>query len=204
MLLHKIKLPQHLRRFPSDLNVVGGEARVAAWCLIHQEDWPNTYVPRDFDYTRIASEEEANGDVGILWNETAKTREGKHIDCMVVSSLEDHFAEVDQHTNAVTVVNNHYLAITEEAISCYLSKRTKLNLEHPRLSKDGVSFWEYLALRACIQTGWDIRYCKQYYRHAACKLHASIYKQLDYSSLKYHWYFKAYCFKMEQVKSGKH
>jgi hypothetical protein len=200
-MIHTIKLTENLRVFPNGLNVVGGEARVAAYCLVHGQEWPSTYVARDLDYVRVATPEEADGNVGILWNEKS-TEEGKHIDSMAISSLSDYFSQIDQHTNGVAILDNQYLKITDEALRCFLEKKTRLNLEHPRLRT--VSFWEYLALRACIQTGWDVRYHKQYYRHKACKLHSSIAKQLDYSSLKQNWYWSTYCHKMEQIKTGKH
>ena len=203
-MIYTIRLPQHLRVFPNDLNVVGGEARVAAYCYLHSQEWPATYIPRDLDYIRVADTDEADGTSGILWNEKAEDAEGKHIDSMVVSSLEDYFNQIDQHTNACAVLQNQHLAITKEAISCFLNKETRLNLEHPRLSRGGVAFWEYLALRACIQTGWDARYHKQYHRHAACRLHSSISRQLDYTSLRQSWYWITYCNKMDQVKSGNH
>jgi hypothetical protein len=202
-MIYTIKLPDHLRRFPQGKIVVGGEARVAVDCLLHSKEWPATYIPRDFDYIRVADTDEADGTSGILWNEKSEDAEGKHVDSMVVSSLEDYFNQIDQHTNACAVTNNK-LSITKEALFCFANKETRLNLEHPGLSKGGVAFWEYLALRACIQTGWDVRYCLQYRRHAACKLHSSIAKQLDYSSLKQNWYWSTYCHKMEQIKTGKH
>lgn len=195
---------EDLRIFPNSLTVVGGEARVAAYSLIHKLEWPHGYVPRDLDYVREASEEErTENKVGILYNETL-SKEGKHVDSMVVSSLEDYFAGIDQHTNGVAVVNNKFLKITDEALRCFTEKQTRLNLDHPRLAKGGVSFWEYLALRACVQTGWDVRRNKQYHRHHSCNLHASIYQQLDYFSLKENWWWDTYCLKMRQVKSGNH
>ena len=203
-MVYTIKLPDHLRRFPQGKIVVGGEARVAAYCLVHGQEWPRGYVPRDLDYLKLATAAEADGNVGILWNDKASAADGKHVDSMVVSSLEDYFNQIDQHTNACAVIENQCLAITKEALFCFANKETRLNLEHPGLSKGGVAFWEYLALRACIQAGWDVRYCLQYRRHAACKLHSSIERQLDYSSLKQNWYWSTYCYKMEQIKTGKH
>mgnify|MGYP007078950207 CR=1 FL=1 len=202
VMIHTIKLPNHLRRFPEERVVVGGEARVAAYCLVHRQEWPASYTPRDLDYLRIATPEEADGNVGILRNEVTTCGEGKHVDSMVVSSIEDWLLGLDTITNGVWVENNSVLKMTGEALLCYVKNEIRLNFQNPKLKGGG--FWEYLALRACVQAGYDVRTLTTHHRHGACKLHASIWKPLNYERLVRHWYWPKYCSKMEQVKTGKH
>jgi len=204
MKLLKMKLPTNLaNQFPSDLAVVGGEARLAAYCLIHKQEWPKSYEPRDLDYLRVANEgENPEGIEGIVKNE-ATTSGDLVVDRLVVSSLIDYFNQVDQHTNAVVVADGT-LILTDEALKCFVEKRVRMNLSHPKLLEKGARVWEYLALRACIQVGLDVRTGIRYHRHGACSLHGSIVNNIDYRSLRTNWYWKTYCQKMQQVKSGKH
>jgi hypothetical protein len=198
-MIHAIKLPNHLSHlFPAEKIVVGGEARVAAYCLIHGQEWPEEYTPRDKDYILIA-EEEIDG-TGILSNEVTVEGE-KHVDSMVVSSIKDWLRGLDTINNGVWIQEG-VLRITNEALQCYINNETKINLGNPRLKNK--NFWQYLALRACIQSGYDVRTMRTFHRYGACKLHTSIWKPLDYSSLLHHWYWPVYCSKMEQVKTGKH
>ena len=198
MIIYNTEIPHNLRRFPEDEIVIGGEARLLAYCLIHQLDWPEEYTPRDEDYLKVVNGEEK----GILRNEGEVLAPDQVVDRLVVTSFENYFEQIDLHTNAVAVVDNSTLKITQEALKCFIEGEVRMNLEHPRLW--GVSWWEYFALRACIQTGWDVEEKKYHTRAGACRLHCSIKNQLDPASLRDNWYWSTYARKLAQVKTGKH
>lgn len=201
-MIYTIKLPQNVSVFPQNQTVIGGEARLAAWCLINKQPWPNTYRPRDQDFLR---EYEGNPQKrGILFNEGTEDG-GFVVDRLVVSSLEDYFYQIDLHTNQVAVVNNEYLKFTEKALKCFARGVVTINWNNPKLKyRPTVSAWEYLALRACIQTGWDVSWQAYWPRAGACKLHPRIKKQLDQNSLAEHWYWEMYQKKLAQIKTGLH
>lgn len=198
-MIYNTEIHNNLRRFPENEVVIGGEARLLAYCLIHKLEWPRGYTPRDEDYL---VEDPSSQKKGILRNEGGPTASGKVVDRLVVSSLEDYFGQIDLHTNAVAVVYNHTLKITHEALKCFLEKEVRMNLTHPKLKS--VSYWEYLALRACVQTGWDVEGQRYHQRAGACRLHRSVKYQLDPASLRDNWYWPTYLRKLAQVKTGKH
>jgi len=198
MIIYNTEIPQHLRRFPANEIVIGGEARLLAFSLIHNLEWPEGYTPRDEDYLLIVPGEEK----GILRNEGQAVTPDQVVDRLVVTSFENYFDQIDLFTNAVAVVNGSTLKITDEALKCFVEGEVRMNLTHPKLRS--VSYWEYLALRACIQTGYDVVGEKYHHRAGACRLHDSIKNQLDPQSLKDNWYWPTYARKLAQVKTGKH
>ena len=199
-MIYKIKLPCQLRVFPEGEIVVGGEARLAAYCLVNNKPWPEGYIPRDKDYLQVAPFSFASSKKkGILGNDGSDG-----VDRLIVSSVEDYFDQIDLHTNSCAVEKNSILICTDEALKCFVTNKVRINYANPGLMSWKVSAWEHLALRACIQTGWSIEDQRYYPRHGACILHRTIKMQLDEQHLRSCWYWPTYVSKMLQVKTGKH
>tara|TARA_Y100000592_G_scaffold64853_1_gene100935 strand:+ start:823 stop:1410 length:588 start_codon:yes stop_codon:yes gene_type:complete len=195
MKILKVKLPAHLTSFSHPkLFLVGGQARVILFCLIHKTPYPSNYKPRDEDWMAVVGGEK----VGIVGN---KGKVG--CDILLVSSLEDYFDGIDLFTNQVAIKGNT-LYTTKKCLDCFVSGVVRINPFHPKITLGGFNGWQYLAMRACIQTGYDVDSKTYYYREAALKLSSFIACQLNPTSLRTHWYYKTYRYKMEQIRLGNH
>jgi hypothetical protein len=195
-MIYKIKLPDRLRVFPEDEIVVGGQARLAVYCLVNKRSWPKDYTPRDKDYLQVAP---FSFEKGIIGNNGSDS-----VDRLIVSSIEDYFDQIDLHTNSCAIENNSILICTDEALKCFVTNKVRMNRKNPGLMTWKVSAWEYIALRACVQTGWSIEDQMYYPRHGALMLHRSIKAQLYKRDLRQNWYWPTYVSKMLHIKTGKH
>ena len=189
----KIKLPPSLSKYGhSKLFLVGGQARVILSCLINKTPYPSNYKPRDEDWMAVVGGEK----VGIVGN---KGKVG--CDILLVSSLEDYFCLIDLYTNQVAIKGD-VLYVTMQCLWCHVDNVVRINPYHPKLHT-GVSGWEYLAMRACIQTGYDLEVGKYHYRAGALGLERYIKERVS-GHLSCHWYYKVYRYKMNQIREGNH
>ena len=194
MKILKIKLPSHLSIYSQPkLFLIGGQARVILSCLINKTPYPKDYKPRDEDWMVAIGGEK----IGIVGNV------GKvGCDILLVSSLEDYFSLIDLITNQVAIKGD-VLYVTKRCLQCFLDGVVRINPYHPKLYSGGVSGWEYLAMRACIQTGYDLEMGKYHYRAGALKLERYIKERVS-GRLSCHWYYKVYRYKMNQIREGNH
>lgn len=192
-LLREFLLPTSIAaRFPSGVAVVGGMARVAAWCLLSGEEWPEGYEPRDQDYLAF----DPSVPFGELRGECTAG-----VDRLVARNFHSYCAQLDLTSNGV-MVKEGVLHMDEEAYQAFSSGLVGIRSGNAAL-KRGVSGFEYLCLRAAVQTGYDLALGVYHPRAGALKLdHYTI--QCLRAIRPDHWYMGTYHQKIEQIKSGKH
>jgi hypothetical protein len=192
-LLHEFMLPDDISgRFPSDLAVVGGMARVAAWCVLGGYPWPEGYQPRDHDYLAF----DPSVPFGELRGECLPG-----LDMLITQSFHSYCAQLDLTSNGV-MVENGTLHMDEEAYQAFSSGLVGIRSGNRALER-GVSGLEYLCLRAAVQTGYDIALGVYHPRAGALRLDEYTIQCLR-AIRPDHWYMGTYHQKLEQVKSGKH
>lgn len=190
----KIKLPPHLSKLTyTNWYIVGGEARVFLSCLIQKTPYPQQYKPRDKDYLV-----EVGRGSGIVDNVGCVG-----FDILLVSSLEDYFAEIDLYSNQVAVKDG-ILYTTMKCLECFVKGKVQINPNHSKITKNGRNGWQYLALRACIQSGYDIEGGDYLPRQSALKLSKAISTGLNPCFIQHHWYYPTYQWKLTQIKNGNH
>lgn len=188
-------LPEHIAvHFPKgvDYGVVGGQARVAAYCLFTGAQWPEGYRPRDQDYLIL--------DPSIPYGQLRG--EGlPGLDVLAAKSFHSYCHQLDLTSNGV-MVREGVLYMDNLAREAFLSGEVGLRYDNPAF-KRGVSGFEYLCLRAAVQTGWDVRVGAYHPRAGALALDTEILAGLV-GIEETHWYWETYVRKLEQVKSGNH
>ena len=193
MELTELLLPTSIAaRFPASLAVVGGMARVAAWCLLNGEEWPEGYEPRDQDYLAF--------DPSIPFGKL----EGSctpGVDILLAQSFRSYCAQLDLTSNGV-MVKAGVLYMDKEAYQAFSSGVVEIRTGNRALER-GVSGLEYLCLRAAVQTGYDILSGVYHPRAGALRLDEHTLRSLR-AIRPNHWYMGSYLEKLEQVKSGKH
>lgn len=191
--LHAFMLPESISaHFPSGVAVVGGAARVAAWCVLHMESWPEGYEPRDQDYLAF--------DPSVPFGELAGSCE-PGIDRLVAQSFQSYCAQLDLTSNGV-MVQGGVLHMDEEAYRAFTSGVVGIRSGNAALRR-GVSGLEYLCLRAAVQTGYDLGLGVYHPRAGGLRLDRHTLECLEVIQPD-HWYMGTYYKKLEQVKSGKH
>ena len=180
--------------------IAGGQARLALWCHLNGIKIPSTYTPRDIDYVKVANNSSSRK--GIIYSLGSDD-----VDELTISSISEYFERVDLVTNQVLLEGNT-IYTTQEAINCFKQGFVKIN-PWQLGNKMTVDHYDYLLLRACIQTGYDIYEGCYHYRHGACKLPDEMIASLLFNSpspedLQNHWYSGTYEKKLEQIKGGNH
>lgn len=192
-LLHEFMLPDDISgRFPHDLAVVGGMARVAAWCVLGGHPWPEGYEPRDHDYLSF----DPSVPFGELRGECTVG-----VDHLVAQSFQSYCAQLDLTSNGV-MVSGGVLTLDEKAYQAFTSGVVEIRTGNRALER-GVSGLEYLCLRAAVQTGYNLALGVYHPRVGALKLDKYTVQTLR-AIRPNHWYMGTYLEKIEQIKSGKH
>lgn len=192
-LLHEFMLPASIAtRFPSGLAVVGGMARVAAWCVLGGHPWPEGYEPRDQDYLSF----NPSVPFGEIEGECTAG-----VDRLVAQSFESYCAQLDLTSNGV-MVQRGVLHMDEKAYRAFSSGVVRIRTGN-RAFERGVSGLEYLCLRAAVQTGYDLGLGVYHPRAGALRLDRHTLESLQ-EIRPDHWYMGTYLKKIEQIKSGKH
>jgi hypothetical protein len=191
--LMEFMLPSPIaQHFPATGAVVGGKARVAAWCLLNGEEWPEGYAPRDEDYLDF----DPSVPFGELRGECTVG-----VDRLVAQSFQSYCAQLDLTSNGV-MVSGGVLTLDEKAYQAFTSGVVEIRTGNHALQR-GVSGLEYLCLRAAVQTGYDIGAGVYHPRAGALQLDEHTLRCLR-AIRPNHWYMGTYSEKLEQVKSGKH
>lgn len=194
-IIREFILPESIaKHFPQGENfgVVGGQARVAAYCFINGVQWPQSYCPRDDDHLYF--------DPKIPFGEI-KGERITGLDNLVSQSFQSYCAQLDLTSNGV-MVKQGVLYLDELAYEAFSSGVVNLRTGNHALER-GISGLEYLCLRAAVQTGWDVRVGAYHPRAGALALSADVLAGLV-GLPETHWYWETYLSKIEQVKSGNH
>jgi hypothetical protein len=179
--------------FDSSRIIVGGEARLALWCHLKEERWPQGYSPRDHDYL-VISREKSSPARGL-------PRRGE-TDLIKAPSILSYFENIDLITNQVAVFRNR-IVTTEGCVACFRRGSTVINGNHKKLALNGPSYFSFLLLRACIQTGFFIPDKVYLPRAGALKLPLAY--EAEASRIHdSHWYWERYRLKMQMIASGSH
>lgn len=190
----KIKLPSLLAKLSfENWYIVGGEARVFLSCLIQKTSYPQNYKPRDKDYLV-----EIGKGSGIVDNVGCDG-----LDILLVSSLEDYFEKIDLYSNQVAIKNG-ILYTTIKCLECFVDGKVKINANHSKIATNGRNGWQYLALRACIQCGYDVERGLYLPRESALQIGNNIAMGVNPCFIWGHWYYPTYKWKMDQIKNGNH
>jgi hypothetical protein len=193
---NKIIVVQHTvsHNYSNRKAITGGQARLVLFCHLNDIPFPEGYCPRDVDYIKVQPSHSGRHR-GIIKNMSEKKGE----DYLLVSSLWDYFYRIDLITNQV-VFQGKTLYTTEECIDAFRSGIVPIN--NWKLEKDETSInYDFLVLRACIQTGYSIEQQKYHHRYGSLKLS----KEMEKNSLlitQEHWYWKTYQRKMNQIKNN--
>ena len=173
--------------------VVGGEARLALWCHLKGEGWPEGYSARDHDYL-VISREKSRPVSGL-------PRRGE-TDLIQAPSIVHYFRNIDLITNQVVVFRNK-IVTTEGCLACFKRGSTLINGSNKKLALNGVVYFQYLLLRACVQTGFFIPDKVYLPRAGALKLPLAY--EAEASTVgDSHWYWERYRLKMQMIASGSH
>jgi hypothetical protein len=191
--LVELPLPSSIaRHFPLEEGVVGGAARVAAWCLLNAEEWPEGYEPRDRDYITF----DPSVPFGELRGECLPG-----LDRLVAQSFRSYCSQLDLTSNGV-MVSGGVLTLDKDAYRAFKVGVVEIRTGNAALRR-GVSGLEYLCLRAAVQTGYDLSLGVYHPRAGALRLDEHTIQCLQVVRPD-HWYMGTYLEKLEQVKSGKH
>ena len=176
--------------------ITGGQARLVLFCHLNDIPFPEGYSPRDIDY--IAVKPDPSGKKrGIIKNISKKKRE----DYLLVSSYWDYFYKIDLITNQV-ILKGKKLYTTKECINAFKNGIVPINNWKLEKNKTSINY-DFLVLRACIQTGYDIEAQKYRHRYGSLKLS----KEMERNShliREDHWYWKTYQKKIKQIRNGNH
>ena len=172
--------------------IVGGEARLALWCHLNKEGWPEGYSPRDHDHL-VISHERSRPARGL------PQRGGT--DLIRAPSINHYFQNIDLITNQVAVFGGK-IVTTEGNLACFKRGSTLINGANKKLALKGVEYFKFLLLRACVQTGFFIPDKIYLPRAGALKLPLAYEKEAG--KISSHWYWDRYQMKMQMIASGNH
>lgn len=178
---------------PAGRIVVGGEARLALWCYLNGKEWPEEYTPRDYDYL-VITYKKSNPSRGI-------PKRGE-TDFIKAPSVIHYFRNIDLLTNQVAVYKQK-IVTTTDCVRCFRNGTLLVNPNNKKLALKGQSYFLFLLMRACIQTGFSIEKKEYLPRVGALKLPVAYEKEALRVSKK-HWYWERYWHKMLQIATGAH